>query len=298
MSVATVGTGLGAFVMPALWMLVFSQYGYFGAMFIMGAVYLNNVVAGAMFRPLRPRYMEKVTKTSSINSAEDDCRNNCELEKKEMKNNLNQGPFNTEHRGLLSCCSACQGKSMLQALMVRLSLFGNLGFISHALTMVCIPFCLQATVMYLPSWGSEQGIPPRYTALLVMLTGVGDIAGRLTSGFIFDLPIIKPRRLLVYKLFCLAFGFITVMVSLCTSISSLVTVALIWGLFEACCHGQRITVVSEFVSPDQMSDAVGILIFFQGVGNFIAPLISGKHQLSKPKTFLKTLLQCRTIVVV
>ena len=287
MSVATVGTGLGAFVMPALWMLVFSQYGYFGAMFIMGAVYLNNVVAGAMFRPLKQQYAKKVTKTTSIHvdSEEDSFRSNCEFEKTEAKNNMTQGQFNTEHRGMLSCCSARQGKSMLQALMVKLSLFGNLGFISHALTMVCIPFCLQATVMYLPSWGSEQGIPPRYTALLVMLTGVGDIAGRLTSGLIFDLPIIKPRRLLVYKLFCLAFGFITVMVSLCTSISSLVTVSLIWGLFEACCHGQRITVVSEFVPLEQMSDAVGILIFFQGVGNFIAPLISGKHQPSKHKTF-------------
>ena len=48
------------------------------------------------------------------------------------------------------------------------------------------------------------------------------------------------------------------------------------GFFEGGFHGQRATVLSEMVPPPFLSMSVGYIVFFQGVGNLIAPVWAGQ----------------------
>ena len=267
MGLATVGSGLGAIIMPPLWTFMFGYYGYFGAMLIMGSIYLNNTVAGTLFRairrpkPITPRDMAEAT---NIQENQDE---RVEQYKGQIKGD-------DDAIATTTCCDKI--KNIFKSLSQKLKLLLNLGFLIHAFTMMSIPFPLQATVNYLPSWAAEQGLSQQQTAFLIMLTGVTDIIGRITSGLVIDHRLVINRRHIVYKWLCIVFGLTTVAFCFSSSLVSFVIISLLWGLFEAGCHGQRITVVSDFVSPHQMADAVGVLIFFQGVGNFIAPLVSGK----------------------
>ncbi|CAH1785572.1 unnamed protein product [Owenia fusiformis] len=64
--IASAGSGLGAFCFPPFIEYLLKKYTYSGAMLMLGAVQLNNVVAGALYRPLerqkRPRKFIKATK--------------------------------------------------------------------------------------------------------------------------------------------------------------------------------------------------------------------------------------------
>lgn len=60
-----------------------------------------------------------------------------------------------------------------------------------------------------------------------------------------------------------------------TSYVGFVLVTILFGLVEGGFHSQRATMVSEFVSQDQMSSTVGFVILFQGIGNMLGPPIGG-----------------------
>ena len=275
MGLATVGSGLGAIIMPPLWTFMFGYYGYFGAMLIMGSIYLNNTVAGTLFRAIRRP--KPITQRESINNQENQVER-VEQYQGQIKGDDEQYKGQIKGDDEIATTPTCTDKIkyIFKSLSQKLKLLLNLGFLIHAFTMMSIPFPLQATVNYLPSWATEQGLSQQQTASLIMLTGVTDIIGRITSGLVIDHRLVIHRRHIVYKWLCIVFGLTTVAFCFSSSLVSFVIISLLWGLFEAGCHGQRITVVSDFVSPHQMADAVGVLIFFQGVGNFIAPLVSGK----------------------
>lgn len=52
MGFSTIGSGLGTVALAPLINLLLQEYSYFGAMFIMGAIMLNNCVSGALYRPV------------------------------------------------------------------------------------------------------------------------------------------------------------------------------------------------------------------------------------------------------
>ena len=49
---ATSGVGFGTFMMPPLIEILFNNYGFQGALMILGSISLNFCISGALFRPL------------------------------------------------------------------------------------------------------------------------------------------------------------------------------------------------------------------------------------------------------
>ena len=268
MGIATIGCGFGAIFMPPLWTFMLGYYGYSGAMFIMGSIYLNNTVAGTLFRDRREHTLHVVKRKTSLATTD-------QVQGIESATIFNK--FERNDQPPLAITWKGKIRLTLHSMREKSNLLCNLGFLLHAFTMTSLPFSIQATVSYLPSWATEQGLNQQQTALLIMMTGVTDVIGRITFGLIFDHSLVVHRRHIVYKWLCIVFGLTTVAVCFSSSLTSFIVVSLLWGLFEAGCHGQRVTVVSDFVSPAQMADAVGVLSFFQGVGNIIAPLAPGRH---------------------
>ena len=361
MGVATVGSGIGAIIMPPLWTFMFNYYGYFGTMLIVGGLYLNNIVAGGVFRKLRkPRvkshkveittatttnmghkgesesdtigehnhmstttatmtqdmshkgksesdtigehnHMSTTTATMTQNMShkgESDSdttgrhnnksttktteQNKSHKDKKDSdtteKHNHDKSTTTrkTPIHGLSSASNAGHhGVHMLHAVTSKLRLLCNIGFLIHVLTIASIPFALQATVNFLPSWADEVGLTETQSSLLVMITGATDIIGRIAFGFIFDHRLVIHRRQICYKWLSILFGLSTIVICFCESMTTLIVACVFWGFFEAGSHGQRVTVVSEFVTAAQMPDAVGVLILFQGLGALLSPLVSG-----------------------
>ena len=402
MGVATLGSGIGAIIMPPLWTFMFNNYGYFGTMLIVGGLYLNNTVAGGVFRKLRmPRVkshkVEKGRNTSGHHNHSSATRLTTTLNKShkgkrgsDATGDLNHSSatlptttlnkshkgkrgsdatgdhnhtsatrptttlnkrhkgkrgsdatgdhnhtsatrpittLNKSHKGKrgsdatgdhnhtsatrpTTTLNRSQGEGgsdrtreynhrstivaakpedclsypseavhhdvhILDLVTSKLRLLCNIGFLIHALTIATIPFALQGTVTFLPSWADELGLTETQSSLLVMITGVTDIIGRIAFGFIFDHRLVINRRQICYKWVSILFGLSAIVICFCRSMITLTVACVFWGFLEAGSHGQRVTVVSEFVTAAQMPDAVGLLILFQGLGALLSPLVSG-----------------------
>ena len=320
MGVATLGSGIGAIIMPPLWTFMFNNYGYFGTMLIVGGLYLNNTVAGGVFRQLRmPRvkshkvekgrdksghhnHSSTTTPTTTLNKSHKgrsgsdttgDHNHSSATTETTTLNKSHKGKRGSDttgeydHRSKTTTITQTDCPSypseavyhdvhILDLVTSKLRLLCNIGFLIHALTIATIPFALQATVTFLPSWADELGLTETQSSLLVMTTGVTDIIGRIAFGFIFDHRLVVSRRQICYKWVSVLFGLSTIVICFCRSMNTLTIACVFWGFFEAGSHGQRVTVVSEFVTAAQMPDAVSLLILFQGLGVLLSPLVSGK----------------------
>ena len=406
MGVATLGSGIGAIIMPPLWTFMFNNYGYFGTMLIVGGLYLNNTVAGGVFRKLcMPRVkshkVEKGRDTSGHHNHSSATRLTTTLNKSHkgkrgsdatgdhnhtsatrQTTTLNKShkgkrgsdatrdhnhssatrpttTLNKRHKGKrgsdatgdhnhtsatrpTTTLNRSQGEGgsdrtreynhrsttiaakpedgprypseavhhdvhILDLVASKLRLLCNIGFLIHALTIATIPFALQGTVTFLPSWADELGLTETQSSLLVMITGVTDIIGRIAFGFIFDHRLVRNRRQICYKWVSVLFGLSAIATCFCRSMITLTVACVIWGFLEAGSHGQRITVVSEFVTAAQMPDAVGLLILFQGLGALLSPLVSGNIDsiigliiwfYSWYLLTIKNLYQCKTSILI
>ncbi|XP_064652161.1 monocarboxylate transporter 9-like [Lineus longissimus] len=70
--ISTAGAGVGQFVFPLVFVFLQENYGYFGAMLIMGGLSLNLVVAGVLYRPLENKEVAVEEKTVFLPNASDD----------------------------------------------------------------------------------------------------------------------------------------------------------------------------------------------------------------------------------
>ena len=62
--IAVCGSGIGSFIFAPLGELLISQYGWKGALWIVGGICLNGTVCGALFRPLKKTKTVKDRSTS------------------------------------------------------------------------------------------------------------------------------------------------------------------------------------------------------------------------------------------
>ena len=158
----------------------------------------------------------------------------------------------------------------------RFSMLKSLTYFLYCLTMMSICFGVQGTLTFLPALGLEKGFTPTQSAVLLSVAGFADIVGRFLNGIAFDLKPVRHRRRPLHCCVGIATGLAVVSFGLMPTFYSLVAMIILWGLVEGGWHGQRTTIVSEVASAEHQSSAIGISIFFQGLGNTVAPVTGGK----------------------
>jgi MFS family permease len=157
----------------------------------------------------------------------------------------------------------------------RSSLWTNFPFIVYCLLVAAVQGCIQSVLIFLPARGRELGASAQAASLLLTLFGAFDMAGRFVFGFMFDLKWFCKRRTHLYTAVAMAFSIVTAFLAAANSYVTLAAVTCLVALFEGGAHSQRATNVTELVEPSQMSIGVGLVILFQGLGNFYGPLVGG-----------------------
>lgn len=262
MSIGTVGCGLGSMAMAPLLAYLLEEYALHGTFIIMGGLILNCAVAGMLFRPLpSPKPTASNTIVLEVTKGSDE---KIHLEKKEQ----------AIVTGRLS--HSTKGPAVFTACVSTLAVLKNLTFFLYCLNMMSICFCVQATLTFLPALGLEKGLSHQQSAMLLAVSGFTDIAGRVINGILFDLKSIRHRRRPLHSCLGIVSGCTVVALGFAPTFYTMIAVIVLWGLAEGGFHGQRTTIISEIVSVNQQSSAVGISILFQGVGNLLAPITGGK----------------------
>ena len=254
MAFSTLGSGLGNVALSPLLVYLLHEYSYSGAFLILGGIMLHNCFAGSLFRPLRTSRKNEMAKQG-----------------KELQDMKQDDKDTEDAKKCCLCACACSAECK-----ERLSPLTNLTFLLYCLLIISMPFCIQASLVFVPSLCKEIGLSQTQAALLLSIFGFADISGRFFFGIVFDLQWIRPRRRPLHSCLGIIMGVAVICVSFVPSFPIFIVNVIAWGFFEAGFHSQRATIQSSFLPKSQLTNVVGIMIFCQGVGNLSSSTLGGK----------------------
>ena len=273
------GGSLSQFINPLLIRYLFDKYTFSGGMLIYGAVMLNICVGGSMFRPELDKGRKKVPQSieekmvfieEKDTSADKMNTNIYKVESKSRKKNgSTYTSIDTKDNGhcLKGKCSSVD-LSVLKEPFYVLYIVGT-----------CLALNGYASVfLLLPPQAKRIGISKQETAQLLIYIGAGDLVGRLSSGFIADIPFIK-RNLKIHHiyLFCIAIcGSAIICCPFLESFGNLIAFGFVYGLFGGGFITQMVVVLAEYVGAKRLNVGIGINTFMIGIGRSVTPVVVGK----------------------
>lgn len=158
--------------------------------------------------------------------------------------------------------------------MFDINLLKNIRFLGLCIAILFLNFTFQSAMIFLPALAEPVGIG--YCEVFpIIIVGIFDGLGRMISGFLFDSKYIAPIRLYVYNFALVAFGFVTFLFPFVRNPLQLGLVCVIFGLLLGNCISQQSVVIIDTLGEQNLSCGFGILLFFQGIGAFVGPPISG-----------------------
>lgn len=299
MSLASSGSGFGALVLAPLTQYLLDTHLYTGTMIICSGLCLNLLVAGALFRSppvtVHTRHIvvdEKIplqtlsNTTQVVRSEKSSPSENAEGSEAEDEHD-HSGSTHVETTDPLQVTvssisvtnqakrgsTPCPGAEWIWR---YLEVFRNRSYVMYCVNMVTMPYAVIGALFFLPSLAREGGVRETLVPTFVAIAGIADIVGRFTWGYVFDLKVLRLRRRPLHSFSGIILGLLTVFIGTLTHFVPLAITTALWAFFQASYHGQRITVISEFVSKSQLSLATGYMVFFQGLGNFVALSSAGR----------------------
>ncbi|XP_013406563.1 monocarboxylate transporter 12-like [Lingula anatina] len=313
-SIASMGAGIGSLVLPPFLTYLVYHYDYSGQMLIMGAIMLNQVVGGALFRPLFPKrnHEEQILSTTKRNVKECSRINGnpktihgmkqSEVgdDKLEMKQTI------LGHKNSSAGTSACpksppytfpkctqEGKrsktfgnpvkkssiwktnAVLHELRVYGNLLKNVRFLTFGLNWTCLAMGPPTGLMFLGAIAEEHGVPRSQSPLLYSIQGISDIASRVMVAFLCDRTWLRRRRHHVYNISFVILGVVLCIVPEGRTFPQFAACASFMGMSQGMIMSLSFTVIVDVFGPDLLKHTYGLGYFFYSVGTLCAPSTAG-----------------------
>ena len=274
--IATSGAAFGAFVVPNVMVFLFERYGFSGGLFILGAVAFNCCVSGALYRPVQSSRPHRVASSKIV--------------RRSLKSGVGQSTDNTRTDGLMVGGPLSPEKTGKHQPLVRLrnvvadisrtidvSVWKYWRFSMFAASQMLAVMSLVTVWMLTPAIAADNGLSAEQSAYLLSAVASGDIVGRLSSGFLFDLPSVRQERYRPYSAVMLVAAVIILVWPLITSFPTMMLVSITFGFFLGILVAQRTNLLFDLVGAERFSGALGMMIFAQGVGVLTGPSLTGQY---------------------
>ncbi|ESO92867.1 hypothetical protein LOTGIDRAFT_119991 [Lottia gigantea] len=287
--ITVAGASIGQFTLPPLIQFLVDTYSLSGTLLILSAIYFNVTVCGSLFRPTS-FYLQKshnIQKSSTNNVLAEEVQNevsdplisnSLNAIKKDVKlralmastgsimleeeieiedsNDINQDEKDNSSRTSSTKCF-CQKIFdfsvlvrpiiMFYVIIAFLSFFGYFNFI-----------------LFLPLHVISKGITKYDKALLISICGVGDLIGRLGSGYFGDLNLIAR-----YKIKAIAVIFVGIVILLflvADNFTFLAVLSALYGFFGGVYINYIAIVLIDFVGLKIFPKALALVLLLQGSG--------------------------------
>lgn len=238
LGIAVSGVGAGVFIFPPLMQLSRDTYGSFGIFITMAAMAAHVVTFGVMCFPSK---LEKHT------------------QRQRQLRKLRQSETN----------------SIWTSINIYLSALFNKSVICLCIAMFC--FCLGTILIFLhlPSFIVSKGFTAINAAFLVSLSGIFSIFGRLFTGMAANINRVKDIYLFSGSMGIVAIDCFIYPLSSDYFFGHVIFVVLL-GFFFGNCYVVMTGVTLPFVGINYISAAIGLQLFFGGIGSIIGPVLAGK----------------------
>ncbi|NXK34056.1 MOT2 protein, partial [Piprites chloris] len=243
-AIASAGECVFAFTFGPFFQWLISQYGWKGALLIIGGIQLNICIGGALMRPLanswflEAHHSETQTPPSKNASGTD----------KEDKSPIMHKTFNW--------------MLLKRSEFVLYAIFGILAAMSFF-----VP------PLFLVPFSYSLGIDESWTASLLSILAMMDFAGRLLCGWYANLHVTKSIHLLAMTITLISTSLM--LLPLASNYVSLAIFTGFYGFFFGTTVAIHITVLADVVGMPEFDSALGLFMLIRSSGGFVGPPLAG-----------------------
>ena len=130
--------------------------------------------------------------------------------------------------------------------------------------------------VYIAAQAEALDISKTNASYLIATIGAANTVGRIILGYVSDKPWVN--RLHVYNMCLTVCGVATALSALCTGFMGLAVYASVFGFTIGAYVGLTSVILVDLLGLDNLTNAFGLLLLFQGIASFVGPPIGGKFQ--------------------
>ena len=236
------GMGAGLFALAPLMQQARVYYGTTGFFIIQAAITLNIVAFGATYFPSGLElYTQEMRSCNSMNT-------------------MSTGNVMQRFKMVLNQYFKALNNKPIYLLSFGTFLnFGGFGIIN----------------LYLPVYVEAKGFSKTQASYMVSLTGILAVIGRLTTGAVANI-----NKSIDIWLYSGSFAIVSIATFVFPHMSNMIggniSYAVIFGMFSGCSYVLLPSVNRSLVTLEYTSAAIGVEIFFGGIGSLLGPEFAGK----------------------
>lgn len=302
---AECGAGIGTLIFAPLYELLIVSYGWRGAILIIGAISLNIIVCGAVFKPVhesenvasatisgstdtfvKSNSSDRISFAETHASSSEDfhSRNRVRSSKGSLVEELfldesialafpaeRDSPGNNEIDHCLK--PSVKIRKGLRQAKDEISPFLNKAFLIFTLSSIILYFWYDVPYVFTVDRARENGITEKFAAIMVAVIGISHTFGNVLFGFLGDRKKINRRYLYGFSL--LLTGVVLNLVPMFTAFIPSTILAGLFGVLSASAEALTSVIVVDIMGIDKLTDAYGIVMFLQGIANLVGPPVAG-----------------------
>ena len=128
--------------------------------------------------------------------------------------------------------------------------------------------------VYIAAQAEALNISKTNASYLIATIGAANTVGRIILGYVSDKPWVN--RLHVYNMCLTVCGVATALSAFCTGFMGLAVYASVFGFTIGAYVGLTSVILVDLLGLENLTNAFGLLLLFQGIASFVGPPIGGK----------------------
>ncbi|XP_042682660.1 monocarboxylate transporter 13-like [Centrocercus urophasianus] len=241
-AIASAGECVFAFTFGPFFQWLISQYGWKGALLIIGGTQLNICVCGILMRPLTSSFHPEVSHPEPTPGS---------------------GASKTDK----------EGKSIITHRTFNWMLLRRAEFVLYAMFGILAAMSFFVPPLFLVPLSYSLGIDESWTASLLSILAMVDFAGRLLCGWYANLHLTKTIHLLTMTITLISTSLM--LLPLANNYLSLAIFTGFYGFFFGTTVAVHITVLAEVVGMSDFDSALGLFMLIRSTGGFLGPPLAG-----------------------
>ncbi|NWJ12242.1 MOT2 protein, partial [Crypturellus undulatus] len=242
-AIASAGECAFAFTFGPFFQWLIGQYGWKGALLIIGGLQLNICVCGALMRPLKRGYLPNMSCPDT------------------------ETPPGTRTSGRDNVSSPITHKIFNWMLLRRLE------FVLYAIFGILAAMSFFVPPLFLVPLSYSLGIDESWTASLLSVLALVDFAGRLLCGWYANLHLTRTVHLLAMTIALISTSLM--LLPLANNFLSLAIFTGFYGFFFGTTVAIHITVLADVVGMSDFDSALGLFMLIRSTGGFLGPPLAG-----------------------
>lgn len=225
-----------------------NSYGWKGSFLILGGIFLNACVAGALMRPVEPK--QTSASKNKIGMREKDSSVKKSHKKESLWERINN--------------------------YLDFSLFTHRGFLIYLSGNVIMFLGFFAPVIFLAPYAKDKGIDEYSAAFLLSVMAFVDMFARPSVGLLANSKFVRPRIQYFFSFAIMFNGLCHLLCPLAQDYTSLVLYAVFFGLGFGSVSSVLFETLMDLVGPQRFSSAVGLTTVVECCPVLLGPPLAGK----------------------